>query len=161
MRQRVKSKWGSTPSSTSGENTVEAAHAFSPIEISNRMPATSDVILFLLTGSHVGMQCQSIGYVPAIALHEPNLELHKEGILRERVGSGIESRCPRTCPQSGVMPELVIELDLGLDLGREILEVIGQTKDRSRVQVVRHLGVRIELLIHEGGLKIFQWTAGD
>jgi len=60
-----------------------------------------------------------------------------------------------------MVAEFIVDLDLGLHFGREILEIIRQAYDRSRVQIVAHTGVGIELLVHHRRLKVLEHAIGD
>jgi hypothetical protein len=88
-----------------------------------------------------------------------DLELNQEGILRELILTIAVGARTRAAPR--MVAKLVIDFDLSLDLGWKILEVVVQSDDRARVQIIAYLGVRIELFIPHNRLKVFERPIGN
>ena len=55
-----------------------------------------------------------------------------------------------------MVAKLVIDRDLTLDLGRKILEVVVESDDGARIQIIAHRGAGVELFIHRDRFKVLE-----
>ena len=81
-----------------------------------------------------------------------DLKLNQKGILCK--GIGIGDRSARTI--SLVVTEFVIDTDFTLNLRWKILEVVIESHDGARVQIVAHLRIGIELFIHDNRFPVLE-----
>ena len=86
-----------------------------------------------------------------------DLKLNQKGILCK--GIGIGDRSARAT--SLVVAKLVIDTDFTLNFGWKILEIVVHSHDGARIQIVTHLGIGIELFIHDNRFPVLEGSIGN